>query len=37
MEENGYVIPDSEDYIIWRDSGPMFGEVYPPLKKLMGL
>jgi hypothetical protein len=35
MEENGYEIPDSEDYIKWRDSGPMVGEIYPPLKRLM--
>lgn len=35
MTENGYEVPDSDDYIKWRDSGPMVGEIYPPLKRLL--
>jgi hypothetical protein len=35
--ENGYEFPDSEDYKKWRDSGPLVGEVYPPLKRIIEL
>jgi hypothetical protein len=27
--------PDSEDYKKWRDSSPLLGELYPPLKLLI--
>lgn len=36
MVEQGYsYIPDSENYNTWRDSAPMKGEEYPPLKRVM--
>lgn len=34
LEENGYEVPDSEDYKNWRDSAPGVGEVYPPLARI---
>jgi hypothetical protein len=37
MERNGYEVPDSEQYVAWRDSSPSVGEVYPPLKRLLEL
>jgi hypothetical protein len=33
--ENGFLYPDSEDFKKWRDSSPLIGEIYPPLKKIM--
>jgi len=35
MEQNGFEVPDSEDYKKWRDSAPGVGEVYPPLRRLI--
>lgn len=34
MEENGFELPDPEDYKAWRDSAPSPGEIYPPLLRL---
>lgn len=35
FRENGFVYPDSEDHKKWRDSSPLIGEIYPPLKLLI--
>ena len=35
--ENGFEWPDSEDFKKWRDSSPMIGEIYPPLKRLVDI
>jgi len=35
FEQNGYEVPDSVDYRKWVDSGPLVGDVYPPIKRLM--
>lgn len=35
MEENGYEVPDYIDYNKWKNSAPMAGSIYPPLKRLI--
>jgi hypothetical protein len=35
FQENGFIYPDSEDFRKWRDSSPLIGEIYPPLKLLI--
>jgi len=37
MELQGMEVPDAEEYKRWRDSGPLEGETYPPLKRLIVL
>lgn len=34
MADQGYELPDAEDYKKWRDSAPLKGEEYPPLARL---
>lgn len=33
--QNGYIYPNSIDYNDWVDSGPMVGDVYPKLQKII--
>ena len=35
MEQQGMELPDAEDFKRWRDSAPVKGEIYPPLKRLI--
>lgn len=35
MEENGYMLPDSQDFKRWERSAPLKGEIYPPLAQLI--
>lgn len=35
FRECGFEWPDAESFKKWRDSGPMKGEIYPPLKRLI--
>ena len=35
FRENGFIYPDSPDFKKWRDSSPLIGEIYPPLKLLI--
>lgn len=35
MEENGFDLPDSEDYNYWHENAPASEKIYPPVLRLM--
>lgn len=35
MRENGFLLPNEDDYKQWRDSAPAVKEVYPPIARLL--
>jgi len=35
MRENGFILPNEDDYKEWRDSSPLIGEVYPPVARML--
>lgn len=37
FQQNGYEIPDNEEYKRWRDSAPEINEEYPPVARLRDL
>jgi len=37
MMQNGYEVPDPEEFKRWRDSAPEPGEIYPPVKRLQAI